>query len=726
METSSGSASPTTNPPLPPKGRRRLWRVLLAMFVLFVLLVLAMPHMVALEFVRTEAQEKLSQTLGVPCRIDRIGFSWFSGFGVQGVEIANPPGFSREQPCLRIARVGGSVGIAEMLGGRVEFAGAVDGLQVRVEENAAGETNFGALFGDQIVIRRDPAPGPKAPPRPRTPTTKPNGHLGDLRLDRVQFDLQLRDALFEIRREGQLLQAVSDVNCQVRKTFDAKKVTVDLTANLQPVGESTRTGQLAARLDADITTHDVDAMLSTTGMDLARFHPLVEAMMPGQLTDLAGFVDGTLTATLTGGGALQLGGNLTARSPRLAGPLVHGMRITGERWALAPTLTVADASEGVGRGVQTERFDADFGCLRIRGIPTTELAPQFGDKPMLAFRCEADLGALAAFGGPMPAWLGGSKGRMEWVVGLPPDLRDVSVESLLRAVVAHGSASAERIAFAGYEFTGLGLSATLADGKLQIGTTQDSKLNQGPLTLHLTADLTGEAARPANLALEWNGGQLAGPATGLLRHLVPLFAGLDPQTADLRGACELSLQANGPTQRGAQQSWLELFDTWTASGRIGLRETSFAPAPALRALLQPLGPTLGDALALGADGRIDVHAFRSEFELQQGQIRSQVGEWTARGKKIGLQGSTGLDGRIAYQLDLTEVLAAHRDGAKVLQALGGKLPAANLAGTLDAPTLGLPDVFATLRNAATKELEKRGGDLIQRGLDELLRRNKKK
>ncbi|MCB9884198.1 MAG: hypothetical protein H6838_01835 [Planctomycetes bacterium] len=708
---------------MPPKKRRRFWRVFWVLLVLFALLILALPHAIALDFVRVEAQANLSQALGVPCRIDRIGFSWFSGVGVQGVEISNPPGFSREQPCLRLARIGGDISLSKALSGRIDFGGSVDGLEIRIEEDAAGNTNFATLFGSSVEVHSGSTSEPRPGGRPRQPTTTPKGDKPQVQgLERLQFDLRLREALLEIRRNGALVEAVSNISCNAQKTFDSKKVTLDLTADLQPTATSPQLGQLAVKVDADVTTQDLDFMFSAAGLDLSRYHPLVAAFLPGQLTELAGLVDGTLTARVSGDGAVSVDGNLTVREPRLAGPLVRGMHIASDRWVIAPTLSVASATTEGLQHVVTDRFDADFGCVRLRGVGQEERQTLLGDARLLAFRCEADLDALAAFGGPMPSWLAGTKGRTECVIGIPPSLQQLGIEELQRQIVVVGTASSERLAVQGYEFTGLGLSSSLRGGRLEVTTTQDSKLNRGPLTATLTAEFGDAGRRPATLRLAWTDGQLGAPATGLLRHLVPLLTGLDAEAADLRGIGELQFEATGPSAFAPGQNWLQLLDDWSADGHLALRETSFAPAPALRGLLQPLGAALGDAATLGDGNRLAIDAFRCEFRMDKGHVTTKLGEWLAHGQKIGLKSSVGLDGKLACDIDFSGLLAAHKDGARVLAALGGSLPAANLGGTLDAPTLGLPDLAAAVRQAATKELEKKGGDLLKRGLDELLKR----
>ena len=76
-------------------------------------------------------------------------------------------------------------------------------------------------------------------------------------------------------------------------------------------------------------------------------------------------------------------------------------------------------------------------------------------------------------------------------------------------------------------------------------------------------------------------------------------------------------------------------------------------------------------------------------------------------------------------MDFASLLKGHKDGEKVLAALGGKLPGAKLGGTVDAPQLGLPEVG----DLATKLLEQQGKHLleggIKKGLEGLFGRKKK-
>lgn len=712
MESSFAPPNPPAQPPLPPKRRRRWWRIFAILFVLFVALVFALPHAVAFDFVRAEAQAGLSQALGVPCRIDRIGFSWFSGFGAQGIEIDNPPGFSRDAPCLRIARVGGQLGLPSLFGGRLDFAGTIDGLQIRVEEDAEGRTNFAALGGSGVAIAASGSGSSSGSGSRQRRSGQVQG------LANLQFDLSIREALIEIRRQGELIEALTQIHCSARKTFASDQLRVEFAANLQPLTAAGASGNLSALVDVDLSNETADARLTAAGLDLARYRPLLDALWPEQLTALAGIADGNVRADVRGDGDVQVDGSMTVRQPHLAGPLVHGMDLRAERWVLTPTIAF-NAKAATDGAIATERFDADLGFARIRGVAADALPAELGETPPFVFRVEADLDALARCGGPMPQWLTNSQGKVDCLLSLP-DLRSASLDELLSKVVVLATASAKGLQLGGYDLRAMQLTSTLRDGKLQLGTTDGSSVNAGPITAALSMDLTA-ATRPATLRLQWNDGQLSGPLAELFRYVVPLLAGVDASTTDLRGLASLQFELQGPTVSASNQNWLQLLDAWSGQGHVSLQDASFRPAPALQALLQPLGPALATS-QLGEEGRLNLDKFATAFRLRQGQVETSLSEWLAHGQKVGLAGKVSLDGTMSYGLDFTQLLAAHRDGSRVLTVLGGKLPQAQLTGSLTAPKLQLPDLTTALRDGAGKALEKSAGELLRKSIDDLFKK----
>ena len=69
---------------------------------------------------------------------------------MQGIEIANPPDFRGDQPALRIARLGGDVGMLDMFGGRFDFSGSAEGLQIR-RTYALARGSYALRVRDELV-----------------------------------------------------------------------------------------------------------------------------------------------------------------------------------------------------------------------------------------------------------------------------------------------------------------------------------------------------------------------------------------------------------------------------------------------------------------------------------------------------------------------------------------------------------------------------------------------
>ena len=125
MEVSSPRTEPTAVPPMPRK-RRRWWRTAFVVLVALLGLVLAAPHAIAIDAVRERIEADLRHELGVPCHIAQLGFSWFTGLAVVGLEIGNPPGFAPERPCLRCKRAAVDLSLLPALQGRFGFDAVVE------------------------------------------------------------------------------------------------------------------------------------------------------------------------------------------------------------------------------------------------------------------------------------------------------------------------------------------------------------------------------------------------------------------------------------------------------------------------------------------------------------------------------------------------------------------------------------------------------------------------
>jgi hypothetical protein len=82
----------------------------------------------------------------------------------------------------------------------------------------------------------------------------------------------------------------------------------------------------------------------------------------------------------------------------------------------------------------------------------------------------------------------------------------------------------------------------------------------------------------------------------------------------------------------------------------------------------------------------------TDFTLADGFLSAEALELAHKDGGIVLRGRTGLDGSVDYAIDISKELARHHDSQKVLDALGGSVPAITLRGTLGAPQVALPDL----------------------------------
>ena len=645
-----------------------------------------LPYGVALGPVRSRIEDAVSDSLRGKCHIDRLGFSWLSGVSAEGIRIDNPPGFSTERPAVKLRRLQADVALRSLLFGAYAATAEIDGLEVYVEQTADGATNLQQLAAESKSDSKKPTP--KEPDKQAPPSD-------------LAFDVRLTNSTIEVRRAGELLEAITDLNCHARSGKSSPLVEVDGEAKL-------RAGDVAIDVDYDLADATTDARLVSHGLDLTAFRPIVESFMPDQLAALEGRVDGDLIAKIRGSNQIELGGDLVVDAPRIAGPIVRGMDVRSERWTLAPHLALgADASSSV----DASKFAVDLGWLQINGQPSDHATT-------VALSYQLDIAALAAFGGPMPEWLGTSGANLTGNIALPTADLPQDAAGWSKAVDATANLAVPSLDVAGFALRDLAATAAIKDGACSISTGESSRLDGGALIAKLNLDLANFDRLQTDLSLQWSGGQLHGGTTAALRYAVPMLAGLDPEIARIAGLCDLELSFAGPAMKAEQQTWIAWLNQWSGNGSLGLRNASFAPAQQLQGLLAPLGPLTKGKVAIANNGQLAIDSFTAPFSFAEGAVRTTAAKWLAKGKEIGLSGSIALDGAIDYSLDLTALLRGHRDGERVLKALNGTLPATKLKGTLVAPTLALPAV----EDLAKKLLEGQGQDLLRRGLEGLFKK----
>ena len=557
-----------------------------------------------------------------------------------------------------------------------------------------------------------------------TATTAGNGAAPRLATDAwhdlpLRLDVAVMDAQVQVREGTAVIESLTDGHCRLHKQ-PSTPIQLILTTQLAAL-PNRPAGDLQATASIDLRANTAEASFSTTGIELARFRPLVDAnLAPGDLKALAGRLSGTCRAQIQdlAAPAVQLDGQLMVANPLASGALLQGMEWRSERWTLTTKLRTTLAEARAGKLPQlSQGFAIDLGCLSVQANEASS-----GDS--LAFAFAADLAALAEFGGPMPAALRGSGATARGSVALP--LRDghlpplAELPSLLTVQMDVGCGPVDPSGFHLRDFVA---TAALRQGQLHLQSKPGATLNQGPLQLTLAADVRDLATAQGELALQWQDGKVQGETAHVLSRFIPLLAGAQDDSARLDGLAGLNLTLRGLLQKAAAETWLEHANRWSGAGSVTLDQASVTPAPGLQGLMQPLGALLGPTATLGQNGKLMLDAFGGSFALQRGGIEAQTMRWLNQGKSLGVSGRIGLDGALAVGIDLRPLLQDHKDGKKVLQLLGQQSVEARLTGTLDSPSLRLPDLGKVLQNAITNPsdaLQKQAEQLLRKGILDLL------
>lgn len=697
---------------MPPPVRRRrrhlLLKILGAVALLFLAAVVAIPYIISSDWGRRRVAAAMSESMHTDVQLEDFDFGWFSGVGIDGLRIANPAGFDASHPFLQLRHMRGDLGLWQALRGNFEITGAVDGLQLFLDQDVDGRTNAEALGGGSKDGGGGGGGGNGGRPDPEM-------------LQRLRLDLALTDSTLEIRRGGQLLESVRDIACKVNKVPGSPVFDLQLDATTDPAGG--KPGKLQVHATVDSAAMTVDSDVAVARLDLAHYQPVVDVFVPPGGASIAGIVDANLQAHVTGEGAdrrLVMDGSIAVEQPQFAGSLLQGMTIKAVRWSMTPQLIVALDADDMPTRIDASKFTADLGCLQLRGLDGAATEKMLGGKPGLGFETSLDVDVLASYGGPLPEQLRNVGGVVSGKVAVPfTGLQMPPLEQLLADVEVDAAVQARHLVVSGFDLSGLDASLRMQDGKLAFDTGKGTQLNTGGLQLQLQSDLQQPSALPFQLQLHWRGGKVAGETTALLRYVVPLLAGVQATAASFDSGIDLGLELKGAAMPQSGQSWLQLLNTWEGSGNIALTDGEVQPAPALQGLLS----------LLGQQGSLAIDRLAGGFTLKQGTIDTQLMRWISKGQDYGLSGKVRLDGKLDVGIDVTAMLQQHKDGQKVAAVLGDRKLMVGLDGTLEAPQLSLPDVGKLLAEAlqqdAGQTLQQTARDALQKALDDLLKGKKK-
>ena len=719
MDPQIATPEPRMPPAVPRRRRHRLLKTFAALLLLFVLALLALPWLASADWSRRRIEAALSGELQAEVHLDAVHASWWSGFGLDGLVIANAAGFDSSHPFLQLSTLRFDFSFWRALRGQVSMSGEVQGLRLYVDQLADGRTNYEVLF--HKGAGRGSAPAPRPSSGPNVPVPANDNDLLDM-LQSLQLDVTATDVVVEIRRDGKLMESVRDASLELTKALGATLFKVDADATLGP--PTAAPGKVMLHADAEARDRTFDAALSTTNLQLQRYQPLVDALLPADALHMSGVVTANLQARVVDGAEgrrLVVDGDATVTAPDFSGTLLQGMRLVAPKWSLAPKLLVALDADDQPLRIDATQFAADLGCLQLQGLDAAATKVLLGDQQGLGFDCRLDVDALASYGGPMPSELRNIGGVVQGQLALP--LHGAAMpplQQLLASTRADAKVQLRQLSFAGFSLQQLDSVLKLSGGKIELSTGTATLLNQGPLQFTLSSDLQQRDTLPFRLSLHWQGGKVDGQTSELLRYAVPLLAGLQDNTASFTSGIDLSLELQGTALPQTGQNWLQLLNTWRGSGNVALADGELLPAPALQSLLG----------LLGQQKKLAIDKLSGAFTMQQGTIETKVMRWISKGQDYGLSGKVGLDGALDFGLDLTALLKQHKDGAKIAAVLGNQKLMAGLAGNLDAPRLGLPDLGSLLGSALQQEAQKllkdKAGNAVQKALEDLLHKSRKK
>lgn len=684
-----------------------------------VVLVAIAPMLLSLGFVHTKIEESAQSALGVPVHVGSYGVGWLSGLHVEGLTIDNPPGHPQDQKLLKLGSLTGDVSLTGLLRGKVALSGKVEGLDVRVHQKADGSLNV-------VELGKRGEVGPESKPE-RAPGGEEKGERG-ADLSDVTLDLQLVGANVEIANEQTgVLESIRNINASIVKPYGTSDVKLQVDAELHGPKESGAPGKVALHVDADANLQrPVVAKFETTGLDFARYRPLLAAFVPAdQITAFEGVLGGAIEAHVdVAQKDLALGGRMEVAKPHFAGPLLQGMNLEAEQWVIEPVMKVLFHGGTGTPEVDTGGLLVDLGFVKLDGMPAADARALTGDRPSVGAKLLVDVAKLSEAGGPMLEAIAGSKGSVQGQAAFVTVPEAFDPEHLKERFADYVNASADvnvdRIVIQSNELQNLTAKLSVQNGAVHLDGK--AQLNGGTATITADTDLHDMQQLPGKLKLSVQDAKLGETAVGLIRYAVPVLAGLDvSKNLDFSSKLNTEVEFSGPLMKGSGESILQWLNAWSGAGDIALKDGQFKPAAQLAGLLQ----------LTGQNDTIAFDDLSTSFKMAMGAVETSLVKLSSKAQTIGLSGRTTLAGDIDYTIDISDVIKKQKHGDEILKALGGVVPAARLTGSLDAPKLELPDLGAIAQQALGGAVQKAAEDALQKniekgleGLDKILKKKK--
>jgi len=683
--TQSDNPTPESPPATPVRPRRSrgqlLLRILGAFVILGLLVFFLTPVVLSMDWARKGIVHALDEALDAPVSLEEYSLGWFSGVKVRKLRVGNPRSFPKQGDLLRLEQASFDMSLFSYLfGGGLVLSAKADGLEIRLHQLKDGRTNLNGIAGSgRSETHWDASKQWQTRRQPRVrndPVSIPEGlDSDDSVLADLDLDLALANALIEVTDEKLgVLESMRNLNVSVRKQPGALDIVCKLDAELHQPNTPTATGQpgkLSARADMDLRRSRAWTFhFETTGLDLARYRPLLDWATANPFEELAGVFTGKADATMEPDGSTTMTGKLVLAQPRLKTLGEGGIDLRGDAFVVEPNVTFHLAGGTEPEKLDLNGFRVDLGFFRATGIEAAEAATLAG-KEALGLRFTMDLAGLASLGGVVPQ-----------------ELRD-----------ARGTVNGQ-------------LLVIPSDKRALLQTGDGTTLNGGPLRIDARGTLDEAQRLPVNFEVAWQQGKVHGDAVRLLRYVVPLLAGLDVDSKlDFESDIDTTIQLEGPLLRADDESVLEWLNHWQGAGKLKLMNGEFTPAK-----------QLGELLTLaGERNRLTFKDIDTDFEIKDGAVETKLLKMNRKAQTYGFRGKVFMDGRIDYQVALQDALAGHRDGERIRRYLGDTPLEAKLAGTVDSPKLAMPSFDKILEAGAKKGID----DALKKGLDKLFKRDKK-
>ncbi|MDZ7830503.1 MAG: AsmA family protein [Desulfobacterales bacterium] len=367
--------------------RRILSKALIALIgllglvlILALLLIAFLPTIVSTDRANQFILMQLDTALPHPVQIQKINWSWKSGFTAKGIKIPGHPDFS-PKPMAEIPRAHLEIEISDLFKRRLNFSFFVESPVIHLVRDQAGRLNLAEAFGGPQRPEKEKPPEPEAS---KTPFKLPLDISTDIHLADISITYQDQAAGRHYRvKNGDIHLKAPDV---VGKPVSAS-IAADISVNGQDLPHAAingtvqnlfdssrqmRLNRVAARIDADLpgAAVHVQGDMADTGikasvsLDLKALAGAAAPLLPKLLdnSDINGHMELKAEAARTAPDIIGFDAALSGKAVSLAGKMLSGN-------SLGPgDMRVAAAGE-----MDLDKFDLKLDQSEIKLLANTRL-----------------------------------------------------------------------------------------------------------------------------------------------------------------------------------------------------------------------------------------------------------------------------------------------------------------------------------------------------------------